>query len=115
MAISDTTSATQNALVAAYIARCTHAALHTADVATTANELTAAGSARGVINWGAVSGGSATGTATCTLPNAGGSPKGVGLWTALTGGALADGQYNVTDITYPGSGTAVVTITYSQA
>ena len=115
MTIVDTTNATQNALAAAYASRCTHAALHTADTATSANELTGSGSARGAITWGAPSGGVIVGTATCTLPTAGGSPKGVGLWTALTGGALADGQYNVTDVTYPGSGTAAVTITYTQS
>jgi hypothetical protein len=115
MPISDSTYATQNALVTAYIARATYAALHTADTATSGNELTGTGSARGAISWGTITNGVVTGTATCTLPTAGGSPKGVGVWTALTGGSLADGQYNTTDVTYPGPGTAAVTFTYTQS
>jgi hypothetical protein len=114
MPISDTTYGTVNALAAAYIARCTYAALHTADIATSANELTGTGSARGAISWGTITNGVVTGTATCTLPTAGGSPKGVGLWTASTAGTMADGQYNTTDVTYPGAGTAAITITYTQ-
>jgi hypothetical protein len=70
----------------------------------TVNALAAASITNGVV----------TGTATCTLPTAGGSPKGVGLWTASTAGTMADGQYNTTDVTYPGPGTAAITITYTQ-
>lgn len=115
MTISDTTYGTQNALCTAYAARATYAALHTADVATSGNELTGTGSARGAITWGSPANGVITGTATCTLPTAGGSPKGVGLWTAATVGSLADGQYNITDVTYPGAGTAVINISYTQS
>lgn len=114
MPISDGTHATVDALAAVYIARCTHAALHFADVVTSANELTGIGSARGVITWGAITAGMVTGTATCTMPTAGGTVKGIGLWTALTAGEMADGQYGTSDVIYSGAGTAVVTIIYTQ-
>jgi len=106
-----TVAGTQNSLATSYSTLATHAAAHTAEPATSGNELTGAGSARGVISWGAAAAGVIVGTATVTVPTAGGTLSSVGLWSALTAGTFRDGQSGVTDIVYPGPGTANITIT----
>ncbi len=113
-----TIAATRATVINAYTALIGAAALHTADVSTSANELTGTGSARGAVSWGSITdaGGTAdhaivVGTATATLPAAGGSPKGVGLWSATTAGTFRDGQTDMVDVVYPGNGTALITIT----
>ncbi len=112
MAISDNT--TKSAMATYYSTLATHAAAHTAYPATSANELTGTGSARGAITWGSASNGVISGTATITLPTAGGSLASSGLWSALTSGTFRDGQWDVSDVTYPGPGTAAITLTYTQ-
>lgn len=112
MAISDNT--TKSLLATYFSTLATYAAAHTADVATSGNELTGTGSARGLITWGTATNGVIVGTATVTVPTAGGVFAGVGLWSASTAGTFRDGQYNVTDITYGAGGTAAVTVTYTQ-
>ena len=111
MTINDPTFATQNAVIAAYTARAAYAAVHTSNTPTSGNELTGAGSSRGLIAWGTIASGSVTGSATVNVPTAGGNIQGVGLWTASTAGTLVDGQFDVNDVTYPGGGTAVITFT----
>lgn len=113
MPISDT--ATKNTLADSYAALCTHAAFHTASPATSGNELTGAGSARGAITWGTASGGAKTWSATITAPTAGGTAACVGFWSALTTGTFRDGQYDITDIVYSTPGTATVSGTYTQS
>lgn len=110
MALSDATTRT---LVATYLGTLfTHAAAHTAAPATSANELTGTGSARGAITWGAASASVIAGTATVTVPTAGGTLASLGMWSALTSGSFRD-SIDVTDIVYPGPGTAACTITYT--
>lgn len=112
MAISDTT--TRNTQCSSYATQCTHVAGHTAYPATSGNELTGTGSARGAITWTTPSGGSMTGTATITWPTAGGTVAALGLWSALTSGTFRDGQYDVTDITYgAGGGSATVNLSFT--
>jgi hypothetical protein len=117
MAISDTT--TKNLMATYYSTLVTHAAWHTADAATSANELTGTGSSRGAISWGtagATGAGIIIGTATVTAPTAGGTGKSIGGWSALTSGTFRDGQFDVIDITYgAGGGSANVTISFTQA
>lgn len=116
MAVTDTT--TKNLLATYYSTIATHAAAHTADVATSGNELTGTGSARGVITWGTAGtpgAGQIAGTFTVTAPTAGGSLKSIGLWSALTSGTFRDGQVDVTDLTFPGPGTASGTVTVTVA
>jgi hypothetical protein len=84
MAISDTT--TRNTQCSSYAAQCTHVAGHTAYPATSANELTGTGAARGLITWSTPASGSMTGTATIVSPTAGGTWESLGLWSALTSG-----------------------------
>ncbi len=109
-----TTDALKNTLASTYVAQCTHAAGHTASPGTTgANEMSGTGYARGAISWGSPSGGVVTGTATITIPNAGATLDQVGMFSAATAGTFRDSA-DVTNIVYPGAGTAVVTITYTQ-
>lgn len=113
MPISDNT--TKSSLADSYAALCTHAAFHTASPATSANELTGTGSARGAISWGAASNGVKTWSATITAPTAGGTAACVGFWSASTAGTFRDGQYDITDIVYSTPGTATVSGTYTQS
>jgi hypothetical protein len=111
-------ASTRTALVNAYIARITHASGHTASPGGTgANEMSGTGYARGAVTWGSPSDNgttcSVTGTATVTVPNAGGTLAYVGGFSASTSGTFAD-QMDVTDVVYPGAGTAAVTFSYSQ-
>lgn len=113
MAISD--NATKSAMASAYAGLCTHAAAHSANPATSGNELNGAGSARGAISWGAPTNGVITGTATVTLPTSGpNTVDAIGLWSASSGGTFRDGQYDVTNVQYSGAGTANISITYTQ-
>ncbi len=113
MPISDAN--TRTLMATYYSTLASHAAFHTANAATSANELTGAGSARGAITWGTASASAITGTATVTAPTAGGNAFGIGLWSALTAGVFRDGQYDIVDITFTTPGTATVTITYTQS
>lgn len=112
MAISD--NATKSSLATSYSVLCAYAAAHSAAPAVSGNEITGTGSARGAITWGSATNGVIVGTATVTVPTAGTTLATIGLWSALTAGTFRDGQYDVTDVTYPGPGTAAVTITYTQ-
>lgn len=109
-----TIDATKSSLASSYAALATHAAAHSASPATSGNEVTGTGSARGAITWGSPTNGVISGTATVTLPTAGGTLASIGLWSALTAGTFRDGQVDVTDVVYPGPGTALVTVTYTQ-
>jgi hypothetical protein len=113
MAITDAT--TKNSLADSYATLCTHAAFHTGSPATAANELTGAGSARGVIAWGSATAGAKTWSATITAPTAGGNAFCVGFWSALTAGTFRDGQYDITDIVFSTPGNASVSGTYTQS
>lgn len=89
---------------------------HTADAATSGNELAGTGYARGAITWGAASGGGVVvGTLTITLPNGAGpwDLKSIGIWSALSGGTFRTGGFNVGDLSMAGPGTVNVTITYN--
>ncbi len=113
MPITDAT--TKNSLADSYAALATHAAFHTASPATSGNELTGTGSARGLITWGTASGGVKTWSATITAPTAGGNAYCVGFWSASTAGTFRDGQYDNVDIVFTTPGTATVSGTYTQS
>jgi hypothetical protein len=110
MALSDATFRT--ALATWLGTQFTHAAAHTAAPATSGNELTGAGSSRGSITWGSAAASVISGTATVTVPTAGGTLAALGMWSASTAGTFRD-SIDVTDVVYPGPGTAACTITYT--
>lgn len=107
--------ATRNALATTYSTLCTHAAAHSADPGSTGtSEMSGAGYARGAITWGTATGGTITGTATINMPTAGSTLDYIGAWSALTGGTFRD-KCDITNVVYPGPGTAAVTIAFTQS
>lgn len=106
--------ATRNLMATYYSTLVTHLSGHTASPSTTgANEMSGTGYARGAVTWGTAATSAITGTATIDIVNSGGTLTHVGGWSASTSGTFRDG-FDVTDIVYPGDGTAIVTITYTQ-
>jgi hypothetical protein len=106
----------RNALVDAYKAQATHAALYSTVPAGTAGTELSGGSpayARKALSWGATSASSSSVTVTFDV-GSGSTVAGAGVHTAITGGTYLDGA-GVTSQAFASQGTYQLTLTYTQS